>query len=133
MSDYKEKEVEREELIKLLLSQLDRKPRNNEGKVTKDCTCIIFDILICVLHAHRGQAAKVQSILVTTTTSFVCIIIIVCCGQPQKEKTDDFFGVIEQALIHLSALHMNDPRQPPNLFFILWGCGKGGCCWLLEL
>ena len=124
------KEVEREELIKLLLSQLDRKPRNNDGKVTKDCTCIIFNIF--VYYMLIGQAAKVH-ILVTTTTSFVCIIIIVCCGQPQKEKTDDFFGVIEQALIHLSALHMNDPRQPPNLFFILWGCGKGGCCWLLEL
>ena len=69
-----------------------------------------------------GSAAKVHIV----TTSFVCIIIIVCCGQPQKEKTDDFFGVIEQALIHLSALHMNDPRQPPNLFFILWGCvGRG--------
>ena len=40
------KEVEREELIKLLLSQLDRKPRNNDGKVTKDCTCIIFNIFV---------------------------------------------------------------------------------------
>ena len=68
-----------------------------------------------------GSAAKVHIV----TTSFVCIIIIVCCGQPQKEKTDDFFGVIEQALIHLSALHMNDPRQPPNLFFILWGVWEG--------
>ena len=37
------KEVEREELIKLLLSQLDRKPRNNDGKVTK---CIIFNIFV---------------------------------------------------------------------------------------
>ena len=40
------KEVEREELIKLLLSQLDRKPRNNDGKVTKHCTCIIFNIFV---------------------------------------------------------------------------------------
>ena len=43
------KEVEREELIKLLLSQLDRKPRNNDGKVTKDCACIIFNIFVYML------------------------------------------------------------------------------------
>ena len=41
------KVVEREELIKLLLSQLDRKPRNNDGKVTKDCACIfVYYMLI---------------------------------------------------------------------------------------
>ena len=46
------------------------------------------------------------------------IWVVIVCEQPQKRKTHDCFGVIEQALIYLLALHMNDDNPRPNLFFI---------------